>query len=141
MGKTQMRDAFEAHFALNSRQMMKRHDGSYFYADIQGKWEGYQAGLASAAQPAEPIPFLNELLRLVLANGEWSPQTATRLRDAIKATAGNSLYAAPAPSAPSDLMKSELAERVQRESQVGNFGDSGDEQLHRRLQSLPLPKY
>jgi hypothetical protein len=41
------RDLFERTFKLNSRQQMKRNDGSYFYLDVQKQWEGWQAALAT----------------------------------------------------------------------------------------------
>jgi hypothetical protein len=126
---TDTRDLFERTFALNSRQQMKRHDGSYFYADIQAKWEGWQAREKIAAAPAPSDPALkpwDDLATFVAerfpapepvawvtkaALRHWAehkgegPQEYTFLPRALNAWDMQEdlqvpLYAAPAPSAP-----------------------------------------
>ena len=41
---TDTRDAFEAQFALTSRQAWQHKDGTYMNTDIQRIWYGWQAG-------------------------------------------------------------------------------------------------
>lgn len=49
----QTRADFEAHFQLTTRQAWQHPDGSYKFPEIQAKWEGYQAGVASVPDRRE----------------------------------------------------------------------------------------
>lgn len=68
----QERAAFEKWADLSSRQGMRHKDGTYMYARIQDKWEGWQARAALAA--AAPVAAPDEVKGLAHGQAllEWN---------------------------------------------------------------------